>query len=445
MGSIIMDDDAIAFRAEAQKGSKNYNQYQPLGHSGPQHARPTVLHVPKNYLIWDWRSGLMGLRDLNDPLGRIDRCRCGYVFRCVYFRQGGVASDQHTVAVKLMDKRLIQLENDDLESEVRAMRFLQHIGMETTLRNKHVIRWETAECSYNHYIATEYIANGSLISYMKKKFTECRSELHQCFGGSMDPAVVGKEVGRYFLLHVTLPLFHQILCALAYIHGQNLCHLDFDPYNIAVDVEGTIRILDFGSSHLVDGRGCVGGGRDFPQIKTKAIYRSPELKKNNRDRAKYMHYLRHRPADHTFRDEQRMIPQGFAGAKSDIFSAGVVCLEMMLYGFHYGDCKGHEFVSAHNPQYREQFYAHFNSNCSRPTCFLCQHNLPIPSFMMDAVSVMMAHNPVDRHFDAVQLANKWKKEWDTYAAEANRVGITAAAPRPSNHHHCMPPPFTTAC
>ncbi|ETW00767.1 CAMK/CAMKL protein kinase [Aphanomyces invadans] len=411
--SIPMDAELVAFRAECHvKEHKTTNLYQPLLHSGPQHQKPHVVQVPKNAFVWDWRNGIMGFRDLDDPQCRISRCRCGYVFNCVYFHKGSEVGEMSAVALKLMDKQLILLENDDLEAEVRAMRILQHVGMDSALRSPHMIRWETADCAFNYYIATEYISNGSLISYMHKRFGEIRSEAHRYFGARASLVDVGKNVGKWFLKDVVLPMFHQILCALAYIHTQNVCHLDFDPYNIAVDKHHIIRLLDFGSSQLMDGRNSVGGGRDYPQIKSKPIYRSPELRKNNRDRAMYQRFLRNRPPHATFRDEQKAIPPGFHGAKSDLFSAGVVCLEMTLFGFNFVGCPGPAFVSTQNPQYRDQFYAHYAKRCTVQTCIFCAHNLPIPPFILTTIACMMEPNPANRVHDAVALAQMWKKNWD---------------------------------
>ncbi|RHY24741.1 hypothetical protein DYB37_007044 [Aphanomyces astaci] len=417
--AVTLDAEMVIFRAECHVAQCKSNQYQPYLHSGPQRQMPCVVQVPKNAFLWDWREGIMGFRDLDDPQCAVRNVPSCHHLPSTHQHILGDGKEKCAVALKLMDKRLITLEGDDLEAEVRAMRMLQHIGMDSALRSRHAIRWETAECPYNHYIATEYISNGSLISYMHKRFGEIRSDVHRYLGARANPVDAGKRVGTWFLHDVVLPLFHQILCALAYIHTQNVCHLDFDPYNVAVDRHRVVRLLDFGSSQLMDGRSSVGGGRDFPQIKTKLLYRSPELRKNNRDRATYQRFVAHRPPHATFRDEQKLIPPGFHGAKSDLFSAGVVCLEMTMFGFNYVGCTGPAFVSMQNPQYRDQFYAHVAKQCTTQTCVFCAHNLPIPPFILQTISKMMAPNPADRIHDAVALASEWKTNWDALLHKAN--------------------------
>ncbi|CAK4675489.1 hypothetical protein LEN26_006390 [Aphanomyces euteiches] len=426
-----MTPQMVIFRAEAHVAMHKTTLYQHFKHSGPQRANPCIVHVPQPALIWDWGTGIMSFRDLGDLHAIISRCRCGYVFHCYYFHSGGEANEQVSVALKLMDKRLIELEKDDIEAEVRALQTLQHPGLDSQLFNKHMIRWEIGQrpCPYNHYIATEYVSNGSLLSFMHKKFRDLRSRVHLYGGLRAHPVDLGKNVGVWFLQMVALPYIYQILSALAYIHSQNVCHLDLDPSNIAVDINGTVRLLDFGSSHIMDGRQSVGGGRDFPQIKTKVVYRSPELKKNSRDRARYMQYLRTRPPDATFRDEQAYVPHGFNGAKSDIFSAGVVSLELVLFGFNYVGCAGNLFVSLQNPMYREQFRAHCEKTCVLQTCLFCAQQLPIPSFVFHLIAEMMTEDPLRREHDAVQLANKWKKYTDDYMHEQKLLhASTPAAP-----------------
>ena len=51
--------------------------------------------------------------------------------------------------------------------------------------------------------------------------------------------------------HVT----KQVLQAIAYCHGQNIAHRDLKPENVLIDVKnkGTIKVIDFGTSHHFTG------------------------------------------------------------------------------------------------------------------------------------------------------------------------------------------------
>jgi 5'-AMP-activated protein kinase catalytic alpha subunit len=209
------------------------------------------------------------------------------------------------------------------------------------MASPHILRWEIASCTKNHYIATEYVSNGSLHQYMHKA--------HAIYSKSMSRRYIekglalpgnlslGMEIGLAIMRKVGIPVFRGILRGLAYMHGQNICHLDLDMYNIAVAEGLQAKIIDFGSSQIMDGRGFVGGGREAAAIKAKPTYRSPELKQNARERMLYNKYCAGRACnDNNHREEQLLIPKGFHGAKSDMYSAGVVVrhLDLFLHRVH---------------------------------------------------------------------------------------------------------------
>ncbi|MBL9107370.1 MAG: protein kinase [Myxococcales bacterium] len=70
-----------------------------------------------------------------------------------------------------------------------------------------------------------------------------------------------------------VPILAQILDALEFLHGRGIVHRDLKPSNILVDVEGTVRLLDFGLASRLDER--AGISHDGALVGTPA-YLSPE-------------------------------------------------------------------------------------------------------------------------------------------------------------------------
>lgn len=84
---------------------------------------------------------------------------------------------------------------------------------------------------------------------------------------------------KHFDNRTIMKYFFQILKALEYLHGMNICHRDIKPSNILVDEEDNIQICDFGSAKVIDGSGL-----NVSYICSR-YYRSPEnlLGKENYD------------------------------------------------------------------------------------------------------------------------------------------------------------------
>jgi len=67
-------------------------------------------------------------------------------------------------------------------------------------------------------------------------------------GGSMrnEPALPEDTARSYF---------RDALCGLEYLHTNNILHLDLKPENMLLDHRGTLKLVDFGVSKLIDGEG----------------------------------------------------------------------------------------------------------------------------------------------------------------------------------------------
>jgi 5'-AMP-activated protein kinase catalytic alpha subunit len=127
-------------------------------------SRPFKIKIPSIFLPWDDTRGILAIRRRNKILAT---CRCGVVLSGIYFQHQN-PTHQISIALKVMDREQVILQKDDVEGEVRAMAQLQNGGITAALNNRFVLRWEYGEDQYNQYLATEYVANGSLISYASK-------------------------------------------------------------------------------------------------------------------------------------------------------------------------------------------------------------------------------------------------------------------------------------
>lgn len=278
------------------------------------HTQPFLMQIPTSFLPWDNRGGVIALRRKDAQLAI---CRCGVVLAGKYFHLER-SHDEETkdedhqkqiaIALKVMDRSQVILQQDDMENEIRIMAQLQIGGVDAPLCNPHTIRWEQGADLHNLYIATEFISNGSFVSYAHKKIRILMLKHLQQFVAKYGQgptkleciSYVYRDAG-YEWMRESLTIFHGLMKGLAYVHAQNIAHLDFDIYNIAIDRHGVPRIIDLGSSQIMDHRGRVGGG-DIG-IKCKPLFVAPEV-----------------------REHSKLEPPrpGFDGASADLWAADVI-------------------------------------------------------------------------------------------------------------------------
>lgn len=288
---------------ELRHGVAEYEEY--VHPAVTQQAQPFAMRVPASFLPWDRKNGVIAMLRRDRQLAM---CRCGVVLAGIYFQLENAIQSQVCVALKVMDRRQLQLQRDDVESEVRVMAQLQAAGVDAPLANPYVIRWEHGQDAHNQYLATEFIANGSLQQYAHKKIRGLMIRHLQAFVDKHGEGPTKLECVAYVYRAAgdewqreSLRIFQGIVRGLTYLHAQNVAHLDLDIYNVAIDKELQPRIIDYGSGQIMDHRQVVGAG--YVGVKCKQLFVAPEV----REHAKHP------------------VPRpGFLGPPADLWSIGVV-------------------------------------------------------------------------------------------------------------------------
>jgi len=157
------------------------------------------------------------------------------------------------------------------KNELFVKRFLREIAASAELRHENIVQViASGEDGGNYFIASEFVDGGSLEQLLVEN-------------GRL-PFIVAAELGR------------QLLSGLAYAHAASLIHRDVKPANLLLMNDGALKIADFGiaKSEAATTLTQTGGVLGTP------AYMSPEQAAG-------------KPVD----------------LRSDLFSAGVVCYEML--------------------------------------------------------------------------------------------------------------------
>ncbi|DAZ96207.1 TPA: hypothetical protein N0F65_012569 [Lagenidium giganteum] len=343
------------------------------------HARPFKMRVPSNFLPWDNRRGLIAIRRRDRQLAV---CRCGVVLAGIYFQFETATQTQLPVALKVMDRGQVQLQRDDVDNEVRMMAQLQSGGLDAPLNNPYVVKWEYGEDTYNLYLATEFVANGSLISYAHKKIRHLLVKHLKDFTDKNGQEPTKLECVSYVYrgaghewMRESIHFFSCIIQGLTYMHAQNIAHMDLDVYNVAIDKNFVPRIIDFGSSQLMDHRGYAGAGD--VGIKCKPTYVAPEVRQNG-----------------------MMAPPrpGFDGRKADLWSVGVLLTELsmqlvqcVVWGFRGGPAY---LMTCSN--WRQEVFDHIDMKCEQEHCFICANLVSIPPLIGVIIKELLQLDPKRR-------------------------------------------------
>lgn len=337
------------------------------------HTQPYTMRVPAVFLPWDDKNGVIALRRKDKTLAV---CRCGVVLAGTYFHLTAPTQEKQTaVALKVMDRGQVFIQKDDVDSELRVMAQLQIKGVDGELSNPHMVRWESGEDLHNLYIATEYVANGSLITYAHKKIRNLMVTHLNDFVTKHGEGPTKLECVSYVYrgaghewMREGVKIFEGIMRGLTYLHAHNVAHLDLDIYNVAIDSALVPRIIDLGSSQIMDHRGIAGGGH--VGIKCKPIFVAPEV-----------------------RSHAKLPPPrpGFDGARADLWSAGVILVQCVVWGFRGGP----SYLTA-NPRWRKEVFNHIDQTCDQAMCLLCQNFIVIPPLIGVIIKKLLHIDPRQR-------------------------------------------------
>lgn len=81
-----------------------------------------------------------------------------------------------------------------------------------------------------------------------------------------------RKRGKFIPLATIKSIMKQLLEGLAFVHSKNICHRDLKPDNVLLDEDMNVKICDFGSSKVLDGK----SKKNIPHIVSR-YYRAPEL------------------------------------------------------------------------------------------------------------------------------------------------------------------------
>jgi hypothetical protein len=129
-------------------------------------------------------------------------------------------ASQEEVAVKIVPKYIL-ISAEEKQSVIREQ--VIHMGLD----HPHIVKLlDVYEDDGAHYFILERADSGSLNTIV----TGAGIEENKC-----------------------RTIFHQLLLALEYLHGNNIVHHDIKPHNILLDDDGaTVKLCDFGASRAFD-------------------------------------------------------------------------------------------------------------------------------------------------------------------------------------------------
>jgi tRNA A-37 threonylcarbamoyl transferase component Bud32 len=209
--------------------------------------------------------------------------------------QGGMGGVFLVQQVFLKKRFALKVLNDELAALPEFVDVFRHEAqMLATLHHPHIVQiHDFGVVGDRHYFVMDYIEGGTLDEFRKSR------------GGKLPPAEA-------------LAVLRSIASGLAHAHALGIVHRDLKPENFLMDVEGVVKITDFGLARLA---------RD-PAIKAAARQSRGDT---------YMHFARRaeETPELTGGTEGFMAPEvkagNFGDVRSDIYALGVIA-RLLLTG-----------------------------------------------------------------------------------------------------------------
>lgn len=218
------------------------------------------------------------LEPLIRPDGRVPKRKLGQYQLTEILGTGGMGvvyraqgDDGHAVAIKVPTPHLIA-QNDFRE------RFLREIKLGIQLRHPRLVQVLEMPLGEELYVVMEFVQGTPLDRYPVQPWSV---EWKQCVEWAA-----------------------QVLDALHYIHGQGIIHRDLKPANLIVQPDQSLKLMDFGIAHVVDGTRLTGTGC----IMGTLTYMAPEQ-------------LQGHPMDH----------------RCDLYALGLILYERLLPGLPFSE------------------------------------------------------------------------------------------------------------
>jgi eukaryotic-like serine/threonine-protein kinase len=206
-----------------------------------------------------------------------DEPQVGILFAARYEIQAVLGKGGMGIVYKAHDRKL---------EDLVAIKTLRHQALSADLglldRFKQEIRL-ARRITHPNVVRTHDLGEWNGLKFLSMEFVE---------GLTLEQVI---EFGRILPTPAGLRIAKQICTGLAAAHEVGIIHGDIKPQNIMVEASGGLKIMDFGSAHLTDGRGMTTSGTVIGTLG----YMSPE--------------------------QARGLPLDF---RSDIYSMGVLLYEI---------------------------------------------------------------------------------------------------------------------
>ena len=170
-------------------------------------------------------------------------------------------------AIKILSKEMLKKKKggntnetyfEDIKREIAIMKKLEHPNV---LRLFEVLDDPNVN---KLYLVLEYMKKGDLIHFIKERDKDKeRTSSKQRNSSSFTPL---RDQELWFI-------FKQVIAGVRYLHYQNIVHGDIKPQNILVNVDGTVKLADFGISKMLEN----GSTQKLVDAAGTPAFMSPEL------------------------------------------------------------------------------------------------------------------------------------------------------------------------